>query len=225
MTDAELHELEGSERSKVVQRIAFLRNFRAEVDGVLARFGQYDQMFAAGAGGSGVGSTAVSPMMTHLPFAAARRGASEGGVSPSAAVGAVGSPQHASRRDLRASGGPSTPIELNSDVAATDASGDSPAGEAPYVPCVAPSPLRSPGGAANAADARDVIRGLFAGTAASAAADVGTKGASGTTSDDAAATREASGVSAVGWLCLVDCAWFLTACGVRCSSAVTGGVC
>jgi len=42
LSDAEVRELEGAEREKVVARIEFLRRYRAELDAMLGRFGQYD---------------------------------------------------------------------------------------------------------------------------------------------------------------------------------------
>eukprot|EP00039_Didymoeca_costata_P019344 m.337157 g.337157 ORF g.337157 m.337157 type:complete len:603 (-) comp18063_c0_seq1:62-1870(-) len=44
LSDTELRALEGDEREKVLARIAFLRRFRSEMDGMLARFGQYEEL-------------------------------------------------------------------------------------------------------------------------------------------------------------------------------------
>lgn len=42
LSATQLVELEGEERDKILKRIEFLREFRAELDAMLARFGQYE---------------------------------------------------------------------------------------------------------------------------------------------------------------------------------------
>lgn len=61
LSDAELRALEGDERAKVLQRIEYLRKFRAEVDAMLGRFGQYDQRF-----GNAPGEAAHAAAASHF---------------------------------------------------------------------------------------------------------------------------------------------------------------
>lgn len=44
LSDRELEAMEGQEREKLMRRIEFLRQFRQELDAMLARFGQYEQL-------------------------------------------------------------------------------------------------------------------------------------------------------------------------------------
>jgi len=78
LSDAEVRDLEGAEREKVVARIEFLRRYRAELDAMLGRFGQYNTV------------QRQVDSCTTTPAAAAAAAAMAG--SAAGAAGAAGGP-------------------------------------------------------------------------------------------------------------------------------------
>eukprot|EP00041_Stephanoeca_diplocostata_P020314 m.452383 g.452383 ORF g.452383 m.452383 type:complete len:701 (+) comp21540_c0_seq1:124-2226(+) len=102
LSDAELHVLEGTERQKVLQRIEFLRQFRAEADAFMARFGQYEQLYATATGSGTAGGTAPSPLRAHLSTPAATQAGNVATGSPGGAPRAVGDAQLHHAADVRA---------------------------------------------------------------------------------------------------------------------------
>ena len=81
LSEAEVLELEGSEREKVEARIEFLRRYRAELDAMLGRFGQYDTVRQR------VDSRTTTPAAAAANAAAATAG---GGGAAGAAAGGGG---------------------------------------------------------------------------------------------------------------------------------------
>lgn len=84
LSEAEVLELEGSEREKVEARIEFLRRYRAELDAMLGRFGQYDTVRQR------VDSRTTTPAAAAANAAAATAGGGGGGGGGAAAAGGGG---------------------------------------------------------------------------------------------------------------------------------------